>query len=126
AYHSDATGEYESYLLEHSVNSKTKQLTSGSAAWKEEMIWSPNSKYIAYFDRTLQLKLVDVQSGKEVVADRAANSEINDYSFSPDSKWLVYSKEVSNGQPSIWVYNIEDSTPHQLTDHVFRDYSPVF
>ena len=126
AYHSDATGEYEIYLLENATGAQPIRLTSGSSAWKEEMIWSPDSRYIAYFDRTLQLKLLDTQTKNEIVADRAANSEISDYSFSPDSKWLVYSKEVSNGQPSVWVYNIPEAKNHQLTNRIYSDYSPVF
>ena len=126
AYNSDASGEYEIYLRENKAGAQPVQLTTGSAAWKGRTLWSPDSRYLVYFDRTLQLKVIDVLTKKETVADRAANSEINDYSFSPDSRWIAYSKEVSNGQSSIWAYNIGEGKSYQITDYVFSDFSPVF
>lgn len=126
AYYSDATGEYEIYLLENKKGAEPVQLTSGSKAWKYGSEWSADSKYLLYSDRTLMLKLLNVNTKKEIIVDKAADSEIRHYSFSPDSKWIVYSKETSNGQPSVWVYSIDEAKTHQLTDHTFSDYSPVF
>lgn len=126
AYYSDATGEYEIYLLENKKGAKPVQLTSGSSAWKYSSDWSPDSKYLVYFDRTLNLKLIEVATKKEIIVDKAEDSEIRDYSFSPDSKWITYSKESSNGQPAVWVYNIPEAKSYQLTDHTFSDFSPVF
>lgn len=126
AYYSDANGEYEIYLLENKKGAKPRQLTKNSSAWKYDHEWSPDSKYLLYFDRTLQLKLTDVATGKETVVDKATFNEIHSYSFSPDSKWVVYSKESSNSQPSVWVYNLESNKNIQLTDDTFNDYSPVF
>ncbi|MDD3788138.1 MAG: acetyl-CoA synthetase, partial [Petrimonas sp.] len=51
AYYSDATGEYEMYLLENKKGAQPKQLTKDSKAWKYTAEWSPNSKYLVYFDR---------------------------------------------------------------------------
>ncbi|SHE66767.1 tricorn protease [Mariniphaga anaerophila] len=126
AYFSDATGEYEVYLLENQKGAKPVQLTKGSAAWKYQSEWSPDSKYLVYSDRTLNLKLVNIETKKETIADHATESEIRDYSFSPDSKWIVYSKESANGQPAIWVYNIPEAKKYQLTDATFSNFSPVF
>lgn len=65
SYLSDATGEYEIYLLENKEGAKAKQITFNSKAWKYDPIWSPDSKYLLYFDRTLKLKYVDVATGTE-------------------------------------------------------------
>ena len=126
SYYSDSSGEYEIYLLENKKGAKPKQLTSGSTAWKYDSEWSPNSKYLLYFDRTLQLKLVDVESGKTILVTHADRDEIQSYSFSPDSKWITYSKEGSNGLGAVWVYNLESKENKQLTDDSFNDGSPVF
>ncbi len=126
AYISDKTGEYEIYLLENKKGAKPMQLTSGSSAWKYAAIWSPDSKYLAYSDRSLQLKIINIETKKESIADKAVESEIRNFAFSPDSRWIVYAKETSNGQPAIWVYNIEDTKSIQLTDHTFNDFAPVF
>jgi len=126
SYYSDASGEYEIYLLENKKGATPRQLTSGSSAWKYDSEWSPNSKYLLYFDRTLQLKLVDVETGKTTVVTHADRDEIHSYSFSSDSKWITYDKEGANGLGAVWVYNVEKAENKQLTDDRFNDGSPVF
>ncbi|MBK9357863.1 MAG: PD40 domain-containing protein [Bacteroidales bacterium] len=126
SYFSDATGEYEIYLLENKKDAKARQLTSNSAAWKYEAEWSPDSRYMLYSDRTLKLWLLDVQTGIQKEVTKGANSEIRAYGFSPDSKWITYQKEGSNEQAAVWVYNIVDSKNYQITDNSFDDVSPVF
>ncbi len=126
SYYSDASGEYEIYLLENKKGAAPKQLTSGSSAWKYDSEWSPNSKYLLYFDRTLQLKLVDVETGKSTIVTHADRDEIHSYSFSPDSKWITYDKEGANGLGAVWVYNLETTQNQQLTNDSFNDGSPVF
>lgn len=126
SYYSDATGEYEIYLLENKKGAKPRQLTKNSAAWKYEAEWSPDSRYLVYSDRTLKLWLVDVETGTPKEITQGANSEIRSYSFSPDSKWITFQKEGTNGQSAIWVYNLADNKSHQITDNTFDDVSPVF
>ncbi len=126
AYYSDKTGEYEVYLLENKEGAEPRQLTQNSSAWKYDSEWSPDSKYLLYSDRTLNLKLLDVESGKESIVDHATFNEIRTYDFSPDSKWIIYDKESPNEQSAIWVYNIPEDKSYQLTDDVYNDYSPVF
>ncbi len=126
SYYSDASGEYEIYLLENKKGATPRQLTSGSSAWKYDSEWSPNSKYLLYFDRTLQLKMVDAETGKTTVVTHADRDEIHSYSFSPDSKWITYDKEGANGLGAVWVYNLEKAENKQLTDDHFNDGSPTF
>ncbi len=126
AYYSDKTGEYEVYLLENKKDAEPKQLTKNSSAWKYDNEWSPDSKFLLYSDRTLNLKLLDVQSGKETVVDHATFNEIRSYDFSPDSKWVIYEKESPNELTAVWIYNITDGKNIQLTDDKYNDYSPVF
>lgn len=126
SYMSDASGEYEVYLLENKKGAEPKQITSGSKAWKNPAIWSPDSKYLVYSDRNLKLWLLDVKSGKQTEVNKATMNEIREYSFSPDSKWITYTREGSNGLLTIWVYNIESAKNTQLSDDTFNDGSPVF
>lgn len=125
-YFSDATGEYEIYLLENKKGATPKQLTKKSAAWKYQPEWSPDSKWLVYSDRTLKLWLVDVATGNQTEIDHGSASEIRSYSFSPDSEWITYPKESANSQSAIWVYNIPEKRKIQLTDDVYSDDSPVF
>jgi tricorn protease len=54
SYYSDATGEYELYLLENKKGAAPIQITFNSSAWKYEPEWSPDSRYLAYSDRNPQ------------------------------------------------------------------------
>lgn len=126
SYYSDATGEYEIYLLENKKGAKSVQITSGSSAWKYNSEWSPDSKYLLYSDRTLQLKLLNTETKKEIVVDHATRNEFRSYTFSPDSKWIAYDKQSPNGLSSVWVYNIPEAKNIQLTSDSYSDYSPVF
>jgi len=126
AYYSDKTGEYEIYLIENKKGAEPKQLTKNSSAWKYDSEWSPDSKYLLYSDRTLNLKLLDVATGKETIVDHATFNEIRTYDFSPDSKWVIYEKESPNELTAVWVYNISEGKNIQLTDDTYNDYSPVF
>ncbi len=126
SYYSDATGEYEIYLLENKKDAKPQQLTTGSTAWKYDSEWSPDSKYLLYSDRTLQLKLFNVETKTETVVDHATENEFRSYVFSPDSKWIAYEKQDPNGHSAIWVYNIPESKKIRLTDGYYSDNSPVF
>jgi tricorn protease len=126
SYYSDATGEYEIYLLENRKGAKPKQVTFGSSAWMYDPQWAPNSKYLVFFDRSLKLKYYDVEKGIVKVVDKATRNEIRHYAVSPDSEWITYSKESDNGQGAVWVYQVSTGKNYQLTDDTFADFSPVF
>ncbi|MFH0843552.1 MAG: PDZ domain-containing protein, partial [Bacteroidota bacterium] len=82
--------------------------------------------YLVFFDRTLNLRLVDAASGKITDIDHATSNEIRSYDFSPDSRWITYTKEGSNEKPAIWVYEIASAKKQALTDGTWSDDSPVF
>lgn len=126
AYYSDATGEYELYLLENEEGARPRQLTHGSSAWKHAPEWSPDGTRLVYSDRTMKLWLVDAVSGKQTAIDEATAEEINDYTFSPDGDWIAYSKTAPNYQSALWVYQLSTGNKYQLTDATFSDGNPAF
>jgi len=126
SYISDVSGEYEIYLLENKKAALPKKITSGSKSWKYEPIWSPDSKFLLFFDRTLNLKLLNVETGITKDIAKAYSNEIQDYKFSLDSKWISFSNNAENGNSAIWVYNMEAGVSNKLTDDSFNEYSPVF
>lgn len=126
SYYSDLTGEYELYLLENKKGAKSSQMTFNSSAWKYQPLWSPDSRYLLFSDRTLKLRLADATTGKIIDVDHATSSEIRSYNFSPDSRWITYTKEDSNEKPAIWVYEIPTGKKQQITDSTFSDDNPVF
>jgi len=126
SYYSDKTGEYEVYLVDKDGKNEPKQLTKGSHAWKYPAIWSLDSKWLLYSDRTQKLQLLNVDSGEITIVDKADRQDIRDYTFSPDSNWIAYTKNGTNGQQAIWVYSLKEKKPLQLTGDTFNDYNPAF
>lgn len=126
SYYSDATGEYEVYLLENKRGATPRQLTNGSKAWKYEPTWTPDSRYLVYADRTLNLWLLDAETGKQVAVDHGSMSEIRSYDISPDSQWITYTKEDGNAQSTVWVYNIKTGKASKLLSSTFDNSQPVF
>lgn len=126
AFYSDETGEYEVYLVANEENALPRQITRGSKGWKYPATWSPNSKLLVFFDRSMRLQLLDVQSGKLTTIDTPTSDEIRNYDFSPDSRWVTYTKNAENGLGAIWVYNVETGVKQQLTNDTFGDRNPVF
>ena len=126
SYYSDRTGEYELYLIENKKGAVPKQITFNSPAWKYQAAWSPDSRWLVFFDRTLNLKLLDPANGKVTDIDHATTGEIRSYSFSPDSRWVAYTKAGGNEMPAIWVYEIPSGKKQQLTGGSYSDNNPVF
>jgi tricorn protease len=127
AYFSDATGEYELYITQSDGKGETKQLTSGSATFYDDPVWSPDSKHIVFGDKTGRLHLHTIDSGETKVVYKDPWNEPGRPSWSHDSRWLAYAR-TSEAKPvsSIWLYNLETGEHHQVTSDVFPDSSPAF
>ena len=126
SYYSDLTGEYELYLLENKKGATARQVTFNSTAWKYQPLWSPDSRYLLFSDRTLNLKLTEATTGKISIIDHASTDELRSYNFSPDSRWITYSKGGSNEKSAIWVYEILSGKKQAVTDGTYSDENPVF
>jgi tricorn protease len=123
---SEESGEYEITIRPQDGSGEAKRLTTGSEEWILQPIWSPDGGKIAYSDKMNSLWILDVDSGKKVLADRNEFDSIDNYSFSPDSKWICYTKNDKNFMSSIWVYSLEKKQQMQLTDGTTDDREPVF
>ncbi len=126
AYYADTTGEYEVYLLENRDGAEPLQITTGSQGWKYQPKWSPDSRYLVFFDRSMKLQLLDIQNRQIRAIDTPTAEEIRHYDFSPDNQWITYAKSSPNGLSAVWVYHIGDEEAFQLTGDNFGDRNPVF
>jgi tricorn protease len=125
-YYSDRTGEYEIYLQDAQLKSKPVQLTKGSAAWKYQAVWSPDSTKLVFSDRKQKLQLLDIKTKAITVADRASRFDITDYVWAPDSQWIAYTKDGENNNNAIWVYSLREKKARQLTDNRLNEENPAF
>jgi len=129
AYFSDRTGEYELYLRSSDGQEKERQITKEGKVYRVGPVWSPDSKRIAFSDKSGSLYVLDVADGQPKFVDKDNETFfffILDYSWSPDSRWLVYSKLKSNRQGSIMVYDADKNKVHQVTGDYYHDFMPAF
>lgn len=126
AYLSDRSGEYEIYVRNADGSGEERRLTTGGNTWRWEPRWSPDGKKIAFGDRQAMLRVLDVQSGSVTDVDKGRQSDITDYVWSPDSRWLAYTNESANTLSSVWVYSLTERQTHRLTSENTSEAFPVF
>ncbi|MDR3285889.1 MAG: PDZ domain-containing protein, partial [Prevotellaceae bacterium] len=125
AYIGDATGETEIYLQD-AEGSEPNQITKNNDTYIRSFIWSNDSKSIVYTDRKNRIVLVDITSQQKTQILQDKLSEIHDVAFSPDSKWLAYSRVSENQFNIVYVYNLADKKEYAVTDKWYESYNPVF
>lgn len=116
AYFSDESGEYALHLRGQSGMGEVKKIDLGDpASFFYSPTWSPDSKKIAYSDKRLNVWYVDIEKGKPVRIDTLRRGGI-DVQWSPDSRWIVYTKPLKSWYGAAFVYSLEEGKVHQLTD----------
>ena len=96
------------------------------------LVWSPDGKHLLFSDNKMKLNLVNTTTGALTVVDRGEVDDawerwgIQDYVFSPDSRWIAYTKMEPSLYDSIFVYSMADGTTQRVTGAVTNDWSPSF
>ncbi|MBP1625387.1 MAG: protease, partial [Acidobacteria bacterium] len=126
AYISDASGEDEIYIVPQDGSGPAKQLTKGADTYKFSLRWSPDSQKILWPDKKLRLQYVDVASGNVTQVAQAKAWEINDYTWSPDSRWIAYSQQEELKMQTIYLYSCEKNETYPVTDGWFDSGGPSF
>lgn len=130
AYFSDQSGEYALHLTDQSGQGPVKNISLGSPpSFFYSPTWAPDSKKIAYTDKRLNIWYVDIDKGTtiKVDTDRFEDPSVElAVGWSPDSKWLTYSKFLENHLRSIFVYSLETGKASQITEGLGDARYPVF
>jgi len=135
AYFSDKTGEYELYIVNPNGKEEPVKLTSHKDGYRHTLKWSPDSKKIAWTDQTLTLYFIDVATKAITKVDREEYENVDvsldiksiyDYSWSPDSRFITYSKMNEAYMYQLYVYSLENKTINCLSNGLFHDSNPVF
>lgn len=129
AYFSDANGEYELHLREQAGKGEAKsfKLTSPQTFYYDAK-WSPDSKQIAFRDKTLSAYYLDIESGKvtKFDTDRYAGGTRMNLIWSPDSKWITYTKQLPSLLRAVYAFSLDTGKAIQITDGMSDAASPVF
>jgi len=129
AWLSDASGEYQLMIGDQSGLAKPRAVTLPANAYYSSPTWSPNGKHILLDDNHLTLWVLDAASGKatKIDSDTYFDPTHNiDVAWSPDSRWVAYSRNVPSHLRAVFLYSIEEGKTHQITDAMADAVSPAF
>jgi tricorn protease len=135
AYLSDASGEYEIYVVDAAGKSAARKLTEHKDGYRHTLRWSPDSTKIAFADQALRLWVLDVATRALTQVDKAEYEPvdvaldakpISDFAWSGDSRWLAYSKMNEQLVSQLWVYSLAEKQARCVSDGLFNDFGPAF
>ena len=130
AYFSDASGEYQLYVRDQEGLQPPKVIDLGpEPSFFYSPRWSPDSRHIAYSDKHLRLWYVDVSGGKPVKVDtglRGAFGPSTEVSWSPDSQWIAYTRDLPNQLHAVFFYSLATHSSTQITDGMSNAAHPAF
>ncbi len=120
-YSSNRDGGFRLYTV-NIATKETKPLTKGTVT-DTNPFYSPDGKWIA-FRRGPKTGLYAIRpdgTGEQVIVK---GPNVNEYRWSPDSKWLVYSQEDEIRNQDVWVVGVtpdgqalKPGTPLNVSDH---------
>ena len=112
AFVSDRTGREEVYIAGE-LGKSTKKLSDADCD-KSALTWSPDSKTLLWSGSDHKLRRVDVDSGKEDVLASGDAGNIQSPQFSPDGKWISYSRQDKLLRAHVWVKELANGQEHMI------------
>lgn len=106
---------------------RTIALPSGRGGYSEPR-WSPDGRHLALADARGGLWVVDTANGSAHLLDSAVhmNHESFQAAWSPDGRWLAYSRHLPNNNRALFLQNVTGGATYQLTSGEVDVGSPVF
>lgn len=103
------------------------EIAIGESKLGWEITWSPDASKIAFVDDDLRVRVLDLASGEiQTVGLGGINIERGnmDLTWSPDSRWLAYTRSAENNFRQIMVWSSETTTTAPLTNSFANVRSP--
>lgn len=131
AYWSDKSGEYELTLRDLKEGNTEKQITKLGPGFRYQLFWAPDSKKLVYVDQTMTIQMVDAATGMIEKIDQdislfEGGLQGFHVDWSSDSRWIVYDKSLDNGNSAIFIYDVKEKKPRQVTSGFYSDHAGAF
>jgi tricorn protease len=129
AYFSDESGEYALHLRNQTGLGDVKKIAlTVPPSFYYAPTWSPDSQKVAFYDKRMILWYVSIEKGAPVRIDESLGGGAATMApaWSPDSRWIAYAKMLKSWMRAVFVYSVDDSKSHQVTDGLSDARHPVF
>ncbi|MCB0657523.1 MAG: PD40 domain-containing protein [Saprospiraceae bacterium] len=104
-------------------------ISIGESKYAWEPTWSPDGHSIAFVDDDLRVRLVDLNAGTvKTIGMGGINIERGNMglAWSPDSKWLAYTRAGSNNFEQIMIWSATTGVATALTNSFANAFSPAW
>ncbi len=125
-YLTDGSGKNELAMRPSDGSGKEEVLTHFKTGYFRNPVWGPGSSKIAFADNLHQLWYLNLKDKKAIRIDQDKLSPINDYSWSPDGRWIAYTKVNKSGLSQIYFYNTDNKKITKVSTGIYSDTEPVF
>ncbi|MBI4657857.1 MAG: PD40 domain-containing protein [Verrucomicrobia bacterium] len=131
AFFSDERGEYELHIAPQDGKGPVRIVELAGAGFYEDLKWSPDSQKLSYSDHSRSIFIFDLAAEQETkissdaLYGRSALKTLH-HAWSPDSKWLAYTRNTMTQMNTIYLYSVGERESHALTDGLANSYAPVF
>jgi tricorn protease len=125
AYLSDRSGEYEMYVRPADGGAETR-VTRGGYVYRYGPVWSPDGQTLLYADATRRLWMVELSDREPVLVDSDLPDPAALGQWSPDSRWIAYTRKFPRGHAGVALYSVEARRSLPVSDGGFEDRQPVF
>jgi tricorn protease len=131
AYFSDDSGEYELHVRSQDGKGEVRKFKLNGAGFYEDAVWSPDSEKISYADNSWSLYWIDLKTGavKKIGSEYLygpSRARTIHHSFSPDSKWIVYTLNSKTYFQTVYAYSLEQDKSFAITDGLSEVSEPAF
>jgi len=128
AYLSDESGDYALHIRSQDGSGEVRKIPLGEKAFFSSLVWSPDSKKMAYLDNHAHLFYMDLEKKQPVLVETDYYLNGNGLApvWSPDSQWLAYSKTLKSHMQAIYLYSLENAKATQVTDGMSDAENPGF
>ena len=131
AYFSDEGGEYKLHVRNQDGSGSVRKYELNGAGFYDTPSWSPDSQKIAFSDNSWSFYWIDLKTGatKKIASEPIhgpSRDETIQHSWSPDSKWIVYTLSNKAYIQAVHAYSLDQDKSYPVTDGLSEVSNPVF
>jgi tricorn protease len=128
AYFTEASGQYQLELRAQNGMGDARRIDLGGGDnFYYDPAWSPNGEHIGYSNSRGEIWTLEVESETRTLVDTNPWGRGSfPLSWSKDSRWITYSRQIDNTMSAVFVWDRATGTAHQVTDGLSDATSPVF
>lgn len=129
AYLSDKSGEYKLTIAPQDGRGMGRDIALSGSGFYDKLDWSPDSTMLSLTDNSRSIYVLNVASGEmsKVASEPVYGPNPGlDSAWSPDSKWLAYTRLTQNFIGQLFLYSVSDKKSTPVTEGLSDVSDPAF